>query len=249
MRTRTGRGNRWLGVLLTVAGVGCGADDGRDLGMLVVPYELGNGRDCETLGVVAVRAELDGGDFVEESDCEHGEVRFTLLPPGRYDAVVYGLDERDVAVMDSLAEGPARIDVVGGGTTVVFEPPIRLTAAPAQLKLRWQFGFGSCDSAAIERFAVSAWRSDGSELLMTAEVSCDMPGEGRGQYRSVPDLERELSGDELGEVEVQPYDEHGLPVGEPVVFDFDSPGPGGEVRLSLDCDLGGCEGTGSADQG
>ena len=244
---RTGLSKRWLGVLLAVAGIGCGAEDDPDIGMLVVPYELGNARDCESLGIVAVRAELDGGDYVEESDCDDGEVRFTLLPPGRYEAVVYGLDERGVAVMDSLVDGPAAIDVVGGGTTVVFDPPIVLTAAPAQLKLRWQFGFGSCESAAIDRFGVTAWRSDGSELLMMTDVACEMPGEGRGQYRSVPDDERELSGDELGEVEIQPYDEHELAVGDPVVFGFDSPGPGGEVRLSLDCDVGGCDGTGMAD--
>jgi hypothetical protein len=237
---------RLLG-LLAVAGFGCGAEGEPDLGVLVVPYELGNARDCESLGVVAVRAELDGGDFVEESDCDHGEVRFTQLEPGRYEAVLYGLDERNVAVMDSLEEGPAEIDVVGSRTTVVFDPAIRLTAAPARLKLRWQFGFGSCESATIERFGVTAWRSDGSELLMTTEVACDMPGDGRGQYRDVPDVERELSGDELGEVEVQPYDEHDQPVGEQVTFGFDSPGPGGEVRLSLECNVGGCEGSGAAD--
>jgi hypothetical protein len=234
-----------LGVLLAVAG--CTGDGGFDTGVLVVPYELGNARDCESLGVVSVRAELDDGNYAEETDCEAGQVRFNLLDPGRYDVVVYGLDEQGVAVMDSLAHGTTAIDVIGSGTTVIVDPGVRLTAAPARLKLRWEFGFGSCEAASIERFGVSAWRSDGSELLMTGEVSCALPGEGRDQYRLVPDEARELSGDEFGEVEIQPYDRHGLPVGEPVVFGFDSPGPGREVRLSLSCGVGGCEGSGLAD--
>jgi hypothetical protein len=244
---RTGLTRYGIVVLLAAAASGCFGEDEPDTGVLVVPYQLGNARDCESLGIVSVRAELDGGDFAEEVDCDVGQVRFDLLDPGHYDVVVYGIDEDGVAVMDSLGDRPIDIDVIGSGTTVIVDPAVRLTAAPAQLKLRWQFGFGSCESASIERFGVSAWRSDGSELLMTSEVACDTPGEGRGQYRLVPDDERELSGDELGEVEIQPYDTHDLPIGEAVIFGFDSPGPGGEVLLSLDCDVGGCEGSGKAD--
>jgi hypothetical protein len=243
---RTGLTKHWLGVLFAAMALGCGAESGPDTGVLVVPYELGNARDCESLGIVGVRVELDNGDYAE-TDCDAGEVRFNLLDPGRYDVIVYGLDDEGVAVMDSLEAGPTSIDVIGSHTTVIVDPAVRLTAAPAQLKLRWEFGFGSCEAAAIERFGISAWRSDGSELLMTTEVSCAMPGEGRDQYRVVPDEERELSGDELGEVEIQPYDGHDLPIGEPVIFGFDSPGPGRDVRLSLTCDVGGCEGSGLAD--
>jgi len=237
----------WLGVLLALASGGC-SEEGHDTGVLVVPYELGNRRDCEQLGIVAVRAELDQGDYVEETDCDVGEVRFNLLEPGRYDVVVYGLDADEVAVMDSLESSPLAVDVVGSRTTVVLDPAARLTAAPAKLKLRWEFGFSSCESALIDTFAVKAWRSDGSELLMESEVECAMPGDGRGQYRVVPDEERDLSGDELGEVEVQPYDINALPVGEPVIFDFETPGPGHEVRLSLSCNAGGCDGSGTADE-
>jgi hypothetical protein len=244
---RTGLTKRCLGMLLAIAALGCSAADGPDTGVLVVPYELGNRRDCEALGIVAVRAELDDGHHSEETDCEAGELRFSLLEPGRYDVIVYGLDADGVAVMDSLSGGPTAIDVIGSRTTVIVDPAVRLTAAPAQLKLRWEFGFGSCEATGIERFGVSAWRSDGSELLMMSEVSCALPGEGRDQYRVVPDEERELSGDELGEVEIQPYDQHDLPIGDAVIFGFDSPGPGRDVRLSMTCDVGGCEGSGLAD--
>src|SRR5258708_954881 len=68
-----------------------------------------------------------------------------------------------------------------------------------------------------------------------------------GQYRTVPDIERELSGDELGEVDVQAYDKDAIGIGQPITFTFDAPGAGGAVKLSLNCDAGGCKGTGAAD--
>lgn len=226
---------------------GCGSDDKPDNGVLVVPFELGNRRDCDSLGVVAVRAELDDGQVVEETDCDSGQIRFNLLKPGSYDIAVYGLDENGKAVMDSLAEGQLPIDVVGGGTTVVFDPAIKLTAAPAKLLLRWELGFGSCQSTSIKSFGLVAWRGDGSDLLMETEVDCDMPGEGAAQYRAVPDEERALRGEDFGEVEVQPKDKNGIAIGKPTSFAFESPGAGGKVKLSLKCDEGGCEGSGEPD--
>src|SRR5262245_28630762 len=97
------------GVLL---GLGCNDEEAADDGVLVVPFALGNRKDCEDLGVVGVRVELDDGEIAQEVDCSAGEVRFNLLKPGRYDAVVYGLDEEGVAVMDSLEEGPRPVDVI-----------------------------------------------------------------------------------------------------------------------------------------
>ena len=104
--------------VLLVAGMlsACGADEPRNNGVLVVPFKLGNGRDCSDLGVVAVRGELDDGAYQQEVDCEAGEVRFTLLPPGRFDVLMYGLDDEGVAVMDSLGTEPGSIDVVDAPT-------------------------------------------------------------------------------------------------------------------------------------
>ena len=114
-------------------------------------------------------------------------MRFNLIDPGNHEVVVYGLDKHDVPVMDSLAEVRSTIDVVGGGTTVVVDPALKLTAAPAKLELRWAFGFGTCESTAIDHFGISAWRSDGSDLLMETEVDCDDAGRGP---RPVPDRAR-----------------------------------------------------------
>jgi hypothetical protein len=239
----------WLSIVVVLlGGSGCGKDERVDAsGVLVVPFALGNHKSCEELGIEGVRVELDDGAHVEEGDCATGEIRFSRVPEGRYELVAYGLDERGVGVMDSLAGGPTSVDVIGNRTTVVVTPEVTLTAAPAKLLLRWELGFGSCESAGLGGFTISAWRADGSELLMESEVACGMPGEGAQQYRLVPDEARELSGDAVGEAQVQPFDVHDFAMGDPVTFTFDSPGPGGRVKLSLACDAGGCNGSGQAD--
>ena len=239
----------WLAIAMALlGGSGCGADERADRsGVLVVPFALGNRKSCEELAITGVRVELDEGSYVEEAECDAGEVRFSRVPEGRYDLVAYGLDERGVGVMDSLAGGSLPVDVIGNRTTVVVQPDVTLTAAPAKLLLRWDLGFGSCESANLGGFTISAWRADGSELLMESDVDCDMPGDGAQQYRLVPDEGRELSGDAVGEAQVQPFDDYDLAMGEPVTFTFDSPGAGGKVKLSLSCDEGGCQGSGQAD--
>lgn len=226
---------------------GCGSEESTETGVLVVPFTLGNQRTCEELGIVAVRGELGDGEYVEEVDCEAGEVRFEHLAAGRYMVTLYGLDLGDVPVMDSLADGPQPIQVIGEKTTVVFDPALGLTSAPARLSLRWDFGFSTCEAASIDGFSIAAWRADGSALLMEGDIACATPGEGRGQYRVVEDLERELSGAEVGEIEIQPHDAQGVAIGDPLTFTFDAPGPGADIKLSLECDEGGCDGSGTPD--
>ena len=239
----------WLSIAIGVlGGTGCGTDHKADTsGVLVVPFALGNHKSCEDLGIDSVRLELDEGAYVQETSCDAGEARFSKVPEGRYDLVAYGLDERGVPVMDSLATGPMAVDVIGSRTTVVLDPAITLTAAPAKLLLRWQLGFGSCESAHLGGFEISAWRADGGELLMESYVDCDMPGEGAQQYRLVPDTDRELSGDAVGEAQVQPLDVNDVAMGDPVTYTFDSPGPGGKIKLSLACDDSGCKSGGTSD--
>jgi hypothetical protein len=240
---------RTAAALAVISGLGlaCGGKNDPQAGVLVVPYELGNHKDCSSLGVKVVRAELDDPMFVEEALCDSGEVRFEQVPPGSYHVRLFGIDRSGIAVMDSLQERDLGVNVVGNGTTVVADPAIMLTAAPARLMLRWNFGFGTCDSAGVDRFAVTAWRSDGSALLLDTEVSCKLVGQGAEQYRSVPDLQRQLAGDELGEVNIQPLDKNGVEMGQPTTFNFAAPGPGHNVMLSVTCSEGGCKGSGTLD--
>jgi hypothetical protein len=236
------------GVLIVMVSAGCNILSGsnKKQGSLVVPFELGNHKDCASLNVVTVRAELDGGMVAKEVNCGAGTVRFDGVAPGTHDVILYGLDKDDVKIMDSLAGGPLSVAIEDGKTEVV-DPPAALTLAPAKIVLRWDFGFASCGSASIETFRTTAWRTDGSEQLLQTSVKCSSSGTGEGQYRDVPDQGRDLSGDELGEVEVQPVSGTPADVGAPVKFTFDPPGPGREIKLSLICTEKGCEGSGQPD--
>lgn len=216
-------------------------------GMLVVPFALGNYKECADLGITQVRADLDDGAATKAVSCEVGEVRFNDLSPGAYDVKLYGLDADGFPVMDSLGS-PARVIVIGeAGGTVSAEPSVVLSSAPASLLLRWDLGFGSCDSTDIDFFMVSAWRQDGSELLLQQSISCDTVGEGEDQYRQLLDENRRLGGSELGEVSIQPFDVNGVSLGDPVLFEFDAPGAGRSVHLTLECEIGGCTGAGIPD--
>lgn len=233
--------------LCAALSAGCGAPPDPQAGVLVVPFSLGNHKSCEELGIDDVRAELDDGFLLEEVRCDAGEVRFDNLAPGSYAVKLFGLDAEGFPAMDSVESGEHVVRVVGNGSTVVADPAIVLSAAPAHLLLRWNFGFGSCDGASVHHFGVDAWRVDGSELLLQQDLSCGLPGEGEEQYRPVADPERQLGGDQLGEVSVQPYDKNGFGIGEPVLFSFPAPGAGRDVNLSLACDDAGCTGSGEPD--
>jgi hypothetical protein len=235
-------------VLVAAVTAGCSILSGNDKkqGALVVPFELGNQKDCASLNVVTVRAELDGGGVAKEVNCDAGKIRLDGVTPGSHDVVLYGLDKDDIKIMDSLAAGPLSAKVEDGKTTVI-DPPAQLTLAPAKILLRWDFGFASCSSAAIETFRATAWRSNGSEQLLQTKVKCSSAGTGEGQYRNVADPGRDLSGDELGEVDVQPESSTPADVGAAVKFSFDPPGPGREIKLSLTCTEKGCEGSGQPD--
>jgi hypothetical protein len=233
--------------VLSALGSACAEEEDPSAGVLVVPYELGNNKACDEVGVRVVRAELDDPMYVEEALCGAGEIRFKQIPPGSYDVRLFGIDREGFAVMDSLQAGDVPVSVIGDGNTVIADPAVQLTAAPAHLLLRWGFGFGTCESSGIDRFAITAWRGDGSALLLETDVSCEMAGDGAEQYRAIPDVERSLMGDELGEVSVQALDVNGFEMGEPLVYRFDAPGAGRFVKISMMCAEGSCEGNGKPD--
>ena len=240
--TRT-RSRALLLASLIVWLAGCIPKEEDSTGTLVVPFELGNGRDCDEFGVVRVRGELDEGEYVDEVRCESGEVRFDNVPAGTYSLRLFGLDHDDVAVMDTLEDDDLKMNVIGDDATVIAGRPVQLTSAPAHMYLRWTFGFGTCKNAGITSFLIDVWRGDGSDLLLSEELDCEEVGDDEGNYREVPDPHRALSGDEVGEAIVQPVDHHGSDVGEEVLFDFKAPGPGRDIRLSLDCSEEPCTGT------
>lgn len=233
-------------LLVLVVMSGCVVTRHSEPGSLVVPFEFAKEKDCVDSGVEFVRVELNTGEMIEGS-CRRGRVRFDGLEPGPYTVVVYGLDGDGREVMDSLDQKPVRVDVVGGRSLVVVDPPIQLVAAPARLKLRWTFGFGSCQSDEIAAFAVTAWDADYMTELLTATIDCLLPGDKVENYRVLPDPTRALAGGVMAAADVQALDESKLPVGDRVAFSFQAPAAGEQVRLSISCDAGGCTGSGIAD--
>ncbi|MDD9943529.1 MAG: hypothetical protein OXU20_20985 [Myxococcales bacterium] len=212
-------------------------------GTLVIPYVLGNDRSCESLGVEYIEAELDEGFMRLEAPCDGDAVRMRNVPAGLYTIEMFGLDENRVPILDSTEGGILSQRVVGDGSTTEVNPPVLLTAAPARLLLRWDFGFGSCVSAGVKQFKIVAWDADeGTEKLMEATMLCETPGEGADQYREVPDVDRELGGDSFGGASISVIDDNGDQVGDVVSFEFEPPGRGREVRLSLTCSESGCDG-------
>jgi len=222
---------------------GCFEDDDPP-GSLIVPFKLGNNKECKDFKVKRVVGKLDddGDDDDEEDDrifeddvrCEVEQIEFDNVPAGTYRLRLFGYDSDDFAVMDNLDSEDLNVNVIGD-ETVLAERAVMLTPSPANLLLRWSFGFGSCKSAGIDKFLVNVWREDGSARLLEYEIDCDKVGEGEDYYRKVPDSKRRLAGDVVGEVSVQPLDRNGAEVGDPLEFTFKSPGAGRDVRLSFEC--------------
>jgi hypothetical protein len=235
-------------VLLVAVAVGllsgCFEDDNPP-GSLIVPFKLGKNLDCDEFNVDRVVGKLDhhddGDDEDDEDDevysenvrCEAEKLEFDSIPEGTYRLRLFGYDG-EYAVMDNLDSEDLSVNIIAD-ETVLAERAVTLTPSPANLQLRWSFGFGSCKSAGIGSFLINVWRADGSAQLLEYEMDCDKVGEGEAYYREVPDSKRRLAGDVVGEVLVQPLDESGTEVGDPLEFTFQSPGPGRDIKLSFEC--------------
>ena len=221
--------------------VGCSTDI--KPATIIVPFTLGNQKSCQDLDIVSVRAELDAGEIYEETvDCDKGEIRFDGVLEGKYELTLFGQDKDGIDVMDSLAEDPIELKLSEGQWLEVDS--VVLGDAPAKLLVGWSFERGGCQD--IAEFSVSAWKTGGSEMLLTAILQCDAEGDKDGYVR-VPDPKRLLSGDQFGEVGVVALGANGAEVGDVVTFAFDPPGRGRSVRVSVTDCRDGCKGTGKPD--
>jgi hypothetical protein len=228
----------------------CGGDDsagGSGTDTLVVHFELGNDRSCDALGVETIRAELNDKQIVQQAPCMNGQVRFRDLPTGTYHIKLFGLDEDGIEVMDSYTSSDTIVNVAGDDQTIDLKPAVTLTAAPAHLLVRWNFGFGTCKGVGIDRFVIKAWRGTGDNLILSQTMACSLEGEGKDQYRTIDDPDRRFGGDEWGEVSVQPFDKNDVEVGMAASFKFKAPGPGHDVKLSVNCEDDACTGSGKPD--
>ena len=240
---------RHLFVALVSSALVLAACEDDDLtGTLIVPFKLGNDRHCDEFDVDRVYGELDdGSEFTDDVKCEAGKVMFSQVPEGTYRLRLYGYDNDEIAVMDSLNRAELHVNVIGD-ETLLQEPDVMLTPSPANLKVRWTFGFGSCRSAGISTFLITVWRADGSDLLLEDEMDCDEIGDlDDAYYRVVPDPKRGLSGWAVGEATIQALGPDRGEVGDVLEFTFDAPGPGRDIKLSFSCEEDACSGSGRPD--
>ena len=239
-------------VVCSLLAAACGGDDdgespGSSRGTLVVKYQLGNNRTCDSLGVKSVKAVLNGKEYPDEAPCENYELRFRDLPAGSYRVELFGVDQDGVEIMDSIDQPDTVVNLPGGDQTVVVKPDVKLSAAPAHLKVRWSFGFGTCKGAGIDSFEIALWGASGLQEVLGDTLDCLAEGEGREQYREIDDPDRNFRGDEPGEVSVQALDKNSVDIGPAAVFKFKAPGPGHDLKVTVNCESNSCTGTGKPD--
>lgn len=251
MRVASRLGLRALGMLALLGFSTSCQTTAREYGNLTVPFVLGNWVSCDDAGIAYVQAVLDGDvENAQVVDCDQGEIYFTDLPAGGYSVVIYGYSSETSAsetpVMDSLASPEVYVDVAGNASVsdMVF-----LTAAPVELRVRWQWDYISCENADVSFFEIKAWTADALSPLLTQQIPCDTDETDFDKYRLVPDPDRDLKGNIIGQVSVTPYREDGRILGnrEGAKFVFSPPASGETVRLTVSCGDYGCEGSGSPD--
>lgn len=232
-------------------------------GALTVPFQLGSNDVCSYKGldgsdipVEEVRVALytpgviadDTEPFAEETvDCADGQALFTTVNAGKYTVIAEGLNADGRVVFDNGASVDTDFAEVLEGQDVVSDS-IRLTLTPVKLNVRWQFKgfeFNQCTQVPLTTLTVDALRDDGnSPLGQGADYACDQPADGEMGYHRLADDARALNGNDLDTVEIAPKDMTNKVIGDIAKFQFDPPGPGGTVNLSIDitctattCDL------------
>ena len=220
-------------------------------GTLLVRFQLGNGTaTCGDENVITVRGTLDDGLYEADVDCaaddDEGEVLFSDVEEGEYPLQLVGLDDEGVPVVDTPVL-PVEVVFEGDKNSMEYESTVSLSTAPARLQIRWDLGVYNCESTEIYRFRIVAYGSNGMKTLLDTDLDCSLMGEGKEQYRRVPDPDRYVDGEMLDAVEVNPLDKNDVEIGDPVLFSLSPPGPGRTVNLTVECTDAGCEGSGEPD--
>ena len=232
--------------LLAVATLaGCSNDP--PLGDIEIPFELGViGAACADVGVAEIRMQvtqvLEEGTASPQSEtaaCEDGKVLFTGINAGTYDLVVEGLAADGTVIYDNLGESALkRVEVLED--TTVTAGTVTLTPTPARVMVGWQLtkgGFAAqCANVATKQFQVSLARSGGTQPLGPVHVfACDHEAEDF-PYHLVPDPMRQIDGELLDTIVVQPQDGAGASIGAKVIVQLAaSPGHGRAVRVIVNC--------------
>jgi hypothetical protein len=212
------------------------------VGSWAATYQIESmGLSCEEAGVATILAVFDDGLYHAEVPCDQYEISIDNIEQGLYRLTLYGLNAEGIPIMDSLAGGETQV-LIQENKKTVQKDPVRLTETPVALLLRWGLGFGSCKSRGFKDFVVEAVDFDG-ETTFQSRLKCTSVGILDGEYRIVPDKKRQLAATEIGSLRVYPVARSNDSLGEAfeVLFeDFDVPGPGEPIEMSISCGQTAC---------
>lgn len=220
-------------------------------GSLIVPFSIGAGIDCSTLGVTQVTVELwsmpaegaPGEQVADETvSCSDGQAEFTSVPVGRYEVRASGIDGESIVIVDN--GGKSKVDtaeVTSGAMNTADD--VNMSITPAKILVRWKLndGFGQCTDVPAAQFVVTAYSNSGGTQMYQYAFDCDPAEEQVMGYNIVLDDGRQIEGDELELITVNPIDAKGndlLP--DPLYYQMTPPGYGRTVKVTAQLD---CSGT------
>lgn len=201
-----------------------------------VPYTLGAGMSCEEAQVTTIRASLGKNRSQQfEGPCDDsGELVMRNVREGKWSLLVEGLDKQGgVPLSSDIANPNLVLDFTEGDR---ITPMVTLTSVPAKVQVRWDLGFGDCDSYDLKGFRVQAWDESDARLLMTDIMDCDAPTDEQ-LYRTLDDPDGRIIGSQLRAVTIQAVSKGGQEFGEVMRIDLEeAPGRGAVLRASLKCE-------------
>lgn len=223
--------------LLSLVAMTTACGDEAETFSATLPYQLGAGLNCQAAKVTTVRAVFGAlRETVVEGACDNsGQLAANGVPKGTWPLTIEGVDAAGAVIMSSaVGSVPPNVEIIGDGATT---PRLTLANVPAKMQLRWDLGFGSCESMNLQGFKVDAWDRSKGRMLMSGMIDCSAPANEQ-MYRSLPDPNHQLSGTELMALTIQPTLKDNQSFGAPVVVDLAAPpGPGYIVRLGIKCDV------------
>ena len=234
-----------LPLLTALALAGCTQDPGN----VEIPFSIGaSSVTCETANVATVEMTLteisdEGGEdpleYQGSAPCTEGSVNFTGIAASNYEVTAVGVSSDGLATWDNQDPSSLKKVEALAGQDVTTEE-VRMTPTPARILVRWELTKGGaqvqCSGVETKKFQISAFDEDGFNALLIADaVDCDAE-QAESPYHVIPDPDRDVAGDRLGQIDISPQDADGNPVGAPSTVILDQPpGFGVSVRVVVSC--------------
>jgi len=242
--------------LTALAAPACGGD--QPTGSLIVPFQIGANVACSAIGVTDVTVQLwtmpsEGAEptMAEEETvaCDDKQAVFSSVDAGRYEVRAFGIDDQMIGIVDNGGKDPVDTAEVTSGAENTSDP-VLMSTTPATVEVRWSIGGGfvQCSAIPSKKFRVSLFENGGANQLHTHTFPCDEMGDGMG-YHLVLDEGRDIKGDQLDLILVEPLDAQDKLNGTGAQFVLTPPGHGRTVKVStnVDCPMDTCDVTCAVD--